>query len=472
MTASTRSGLATIAVAGVVGALAALGWKTGLAFAALVVVGAFLVVLAHRPEFALYAYIAAIPLQKSPDLPVVGTKLTVAEPLLALGLGLLILRALASKRGVKLTRVPYQGPIGLLLIATLLSALSVPNVKEVWIAYLVEAGTLFSLAVMYVVMVYHLRSSPKALGNVLAALVLGLLISEVAGVVGSYDLLRGQGPSSAFVYEGFRVIGTFRNPNALASFYMAGLFIVAGLWLSPPGLTPWPRWSLVGCFLVGCLVLVATGSRGGYVGFTAGIGMLSLLARRFRGRLSVLMFLLVLSSATAIAFTLTEAVTSVSYLASALKAFTSLASDLELQGRFTIWGEVWPVITAHPVVGAGAGTLRFVTETQLGIEGGFEAHNTPLGITAETGAIGLAALLWLAVAVTRDMARAIHVSRGTARQGLVAGLVAATIAIGVDSLSQNIQRHRQLWLLLALNAVMATASVARSNPDVDPVRVR
>jgi len=353
--------------------------------------------------------------------------------------------------------VPYWRPVTLLLFAAVLSAAALPTNRQIQLAYAVETATLCTLVVMYAVVVHHLRSHPGALQGVLTATVVGLSLSEVAGVLGAWDLISGRGTASPFVYEGVRVVGTFLNPNALASFFLFGLFITAGLWLSDVRLTPWPRWLLLGCFLLGSLVLIGAGSRGGYVSFAAGAVTLFVLGTGVRRRVCALILFLVVGGTAAVALAASHAGASVQYLTSAVTAFSNLSTDPELQGRLTIWREVWPVIQTHPVVGAGFGTFRFVTEAELGLEGGAEAHNTPLGIWAEIGPLGLLAILWLTAAVIRDLMRAYRASRGTPTRGLVLGLTAAAVALAVDSLSQNIQRHRHLWVLLALIAVLTQA---------------
>jgi len=137
-------------------------------------------------------------------------------------------------------------------------------------------------------------------------------------------------------------------------------------------------------------------------------------------------------------------------------------------GRIKVWSNTVQLIADHGVIGAGVGNLKihypkydgrcdgkpmFTREVQLA-----HAHNDFLEVWAETGAPGVALLLWLAVAVVLAVKRLLLDE--SEEPHLVAGVVAALAGLAANALF-SFPLHRAIPpLVLACLAAALAALLA------------
>lgn len=104
-------------------------------------------------------------------------------------------------------------------------------------------------------------------------------------------------------------------------------------------------------------------------------------------------------------------------------------------------------VVAHPLVGLGPG--RFVAEVPWPRPGdpvrSMQAHVTALNVAGRIGVPGLVAFVLTLVLTWRRARRSVGDATGSA-------LLAGGAAMGLDSLSMDIENFRHLWLLLGLLA--------------------
>jgi putative inorganic carbon (HCO3(-)) transporter len=191
------------------------------------------------------------------------------------------------------------------------------------------------------------------------------------------------------------------------------------------------RWPAVLLAASALLALVITGSRGGWMGAAAGLGVLAVLRIRDIEAMRVRRVL----AANRVAVVIAAAAVILLGAIAAPALFVRL--DAGDAGRVELWRAAWAIFTGHPVLGAGPGAwqglrpLSSISDPNTAVL--YTCHDSVLQILAETGVLGLVAVTWLALAIARAGAREIRRSTGERRvEAEIA--VAALVAIGVHSL--------------------------------------
>ncbi|HWR97266.1 MAG TPA: O-antigen ligase family protein [Candidatus Methanoperedens sp.] len=258
--------------------------------------------------------------------------------------------------------------------------------------------------------------------------------------------------------------GTFYNPNFLASFLAAALLLALGALLFPPSAgTPRSRararlalrLAEAGLLLV---ALLATGSRGGFLAFAAGLGVL-LLLRSWKIAAATL-------AAGAAALLVVP-----NPLSERLRSLP--AGDPFAFSRLAIWKSAGAMFLDNPWLGVGLGQYEFISHRYAFPVAGHwaryvrvaeNAHSEYLQAGAELGAVGLALLLALLALLALPAARRLRDLPGEAR-GPVASLLAGCVSIAAHAAVDFPLHAPPTALLLVLFAaglrVHGAAGVAR-----------
>jgi len=280
----------------------------------------------------------------------------------------------------------------------------------------------------------------SALGGTAVALVAAL---QWAGhdplVLGGYTIDQGS------MVARMRLYATFGNPNFVAGYLIATVFLGAALALHSSRLAVRVAWG--GAVAVMLAVIVGTGSRGAWIGLAAGLLTAMMVLKRESGR--------------AFGSPERKAARSGGFfgnenLHGVLPGLVCLvlfwggwrevlsAWIRHFEGRVFLWRAAWPMFTEHPILGGGWATfqLRFLDLQARCLAGHPEMlrhwtntrqlHNDLLQFLLETGGLGLIAwgwLLWVCMKRIRDP----HAAPGAARLWLAASVGGIT-AILVDSL--------------------------------------
>jgi O-antigen ligase len=133
--------------------------------------------------------------------------------------------------------------------------------------------------------------------------------------------------------------------------------------------------------------------------------------------------------------------------------------------RIELLKERLETITAHPITGVGIGQIKtYSIETEADTVHG--AHFTPLEIIAETGVLGLMAVIIIILVYLRFLQEntAFALSRDSGWLQLSEGLVIALIGILVYGLTHDVQTNRTMWLILALIVGFKRAYLAQTMP--------
>ncbi len=401
-----------------------------------------------RPMVSLCLAVAVVPLELFPlhvGIPGVAG-ITPTEAMFGLtGIGWAIRRILRGQ--APFTPSPLGKPFTLLLLAVVPGLLIAADNSAV-IKTLVM-WTLFLLVYQMVVA----EATPESVRGLLVVLGLsGATVSVIA-------ILASGGQPQELVGGGAvatnRAIGSFLDPNTLASFLavaIPGSLVVS---LQGPGLL---RPVGVVTFALNFVGLALSLSRGGLL---AALGAIVVLlawppVRRSAAVAGVTIALLAVFNA----FPLGQ----VEQVDRVLGRIGSISSSPQSQAnqRLKLWATTPQIVADHPLFGIGIRQYPVVAPRYGLIEASgvtFEhAHNIPLTIAAELGLLGLVLLAWWAVALVRTLMRACRRNVG-ANLGLAFAVAGAMVSLGLqgmvdDALGNNV--------IAAVTCVLAGCAVVMS----------
>lgn len=363
-------------------------------------------------------------------------------------LAAIVTGAIWAASGHQRLRAPYLIPVGLFVAAGAASGLAglLPGT-----ALLALADDLLLFA--WCTVVVNVLSSPRAMRWALAAWSWsGICWAGVviAAWLGHITPLEGLLPA-----DGNRVLFTFGDPNYASTYWDTTIFVVCA------ARTPARRWLRVLGYLLLIWALVLTESNGGVLALGAGVLFL-LLVRAYRNRGwagPVALALAVMLGAGGF-FTLVP-LNSIRHWAAASgqpllvnSIGRSAQSSAERSQLISESEQLYQ--RSDGVLGLGpASTKPLLTEWLFPYAN--EAHDDWLAALAEGGVVALFALVLLASSaaaraspiLTRPLS-----ARFAAAVPVPAALVAALLALGVNSFYEEILHFRFLWALLGIVAVL------------------
>jgi O-antigen ligase len=311
---------------------------------------------------------------------------------------------------------------------------------------------LFMLYVMSANLMTHLPTLERtANALIVSTAILGLLVILQGGSYGSHA------DRATFSYgdQSF-------NPNYLAAALVLPAVLAAGLGRTR-GQFGW--WRLAALLPIGAGIL-ASGSRGGIVGFVAGIAFL-VVARPQLG-VKALGGLLVLATAAPL-------IMPGVMLDHLIARFSTAGSD-RLSGRVDIWKVAWAMISDHPIRGTGfagfEGSFYQYMNTagvdpMFGLEhfrGNRASHNVYISTLAELGVFGFFLLLaafaahgWQTFRVWR-----LHTRYGDPRVAAIAlGLCCTFVSVLVFGNTIDLMTRKEPWVVLGMMQGLILATEAR-----------
>ena len=257
--------------------------------------------------------------------------------------------------------------------------------------------------------------------------------------------------------QGHRLVSTILDPNIAAGYIIVLALIALSFYIH--GMKRW-----LPVLIIFLTALVLTLSRGGALGFAAGVA--SLLVARKVSYKKILVCFVVLALITIVLYPLLEA--DLKY-ADRLTVQDSSAWD-----RIANWLLLIDVIRANPISGIGFDTLGYVgTNYGIAKEGGlaFALESDLLMILAMTGVVGLILYGRIFVRMLGDLKQLRQGSEVTADRALSVGLRAAFLAVVVDSFFTSLLLFPAvmglLWILWAL-AERLRAELPQAVPAIAP----
>jgi O-antigen ligase len=309
----------------------------------------------------------------------------------------------------------------------------------------IEAATFF-------VLISTALSSTSHLRWVAIGFVTGAMISTLIGIAGF--------PGTE---QGGRMQGASGDPNYFAAQVLAATAITAALAATTRHVIA--RFWLVVALVPFAYGLVASQSRGGFIAAVAmAVAALILFKRR---RVQVLAATLALAALFSV------------WLAADPAALTRLTTNTDRgAGREDLWTVGWRVAADQPVEGVGLNNFGVVSRSYTRepgtladvkqIERGQPVHNAYLSFLAETGIIGLALYLALAVVAVRAGARAasrFDLTGDGAAATLTRAIVVALVGMMSAAFFLPNGGDKRIFALMALAvAALAVAERVRVRP--------
>jgi hypothetical protein len=295
------------------------------------------------------------------------------------------------------------------------------------------AGLTYAQLTVFVWLSWQLMGTRKDLDAALA----GFLVGCGAVAVGTWSAYLGGRTWSGEAWEGeARYAREGYDPNDMA--VTLAIAIPIAIHFAVTGRRSWSRVALAYVPLAGSAIALS-GSRAGTLtaAFATAI-VVPWLARRSRA----LLVATLLTAAISLAVVATQ-IPSDSWI----RIFT-IGDELthgSLGDRTPLWLMALRVFGEHPLAGVGAGGFRYSAEGTVGFL--TVAHNTPLEVAADFGAVGLLLFFGAVALVFRGARRA---SRD--RRALATALVLAWV---VGSASLSWASYKQTWFVLLVGAAIA-----------------
>ncbi len=373
-----------------------------------------------------------------------GLSITLSETALAF-LALILLWKLRTPEGRAAARWPLAGPVLALSAATLLSALASGHPG----ASVAASKGLLLAAALYVT--HDALDSWEAAERLLAGLGVVVAVAALVGLL-QVGLCPGQDPDYGFpswlYHRCYRARGFFSIYMTLAG--VLNLVLLATLPRVVPGSAFGIRWFPP--WLLSLAGLVATYTRGAWLGFAAGV--LALVPAIRRGRWLLVGGLVVLAAMALVA------------PRDLRHRFLTMADPQEagVTERLYMWRSGLAMWREHPLLGVGPGGVKreyanYALPEAVKKRTG-HVHNTPLQILVERGILGLAAWLWIFGAFYVQAIGLLRRLPPEAAQecALVAGSLAAVTGFLVAGLSEYNFGDTEVvlvaWTLIALPFVV------------------
>ena len=331
---------------------------------------------------------------------------------------------------------PFRLPLQILLIAGVLSMATSTSRKDSAVEVLRIAGVLAMIIALERLLVTLDVARRVLVAVLVSALVpMGFALLQVA---------QGQGR----LIGGFsRITGTFLHPSPF-SIYLALLIVMAvALFQHVNGFA---RLALGAGAMVACGCLLLTYTRGSWIALVVGLLVVGLLQSR-RLALGILAgVVIVVLSVPSVGQRFADLQAPVKY---------SGATSNSLIWRVDYWNQVLSLSKDSPILGIGLKGIENSTQDAK------NAHNDLVRTYVETGILGLAAYLALAVSLLATARRAVRAKVAGWRRGAAVGFAGMVATLAVVSLSSNvITQVVLLWYVAALGmvAVAVTASDTQS----------
>lgn len=339
---------------------------------------------------------------------------------------------------------PVVKPMAALVLAGAVSVVFSPNISGAAIDVM-KLGTVVVILVVLNQLFTNVRGVRVVLG---AAVISSLVPMAVAG----YQFLTGTGLHDSGAFS--RVQGTFTHPNPFA-IYLTLLIVMGSAvlrYLSPG------RKLVMLLFMAGwggCMLLTYT--RSAWLATVAGVLTVGL----YQGKRAIALVGLVLIGVMFLA------PSTASRFADLEQTQTATgAAGNSLVWRFGYWKQAID-LNNDPLLGNGLRSVRETTDVEK------EPHNDFIRVFVETGAIGLAAYLWLVATLWQTGKRAIANTREGLFHGVAVGFFGCVVAFLLLSLVSNvITQLAILWYFatFAAAAVAAPRLAPADDLDLAPAR--
>ena len=459
--------LAVVAVAAVVASISLISVDARLFVVASVVAALFVIALRDL-SIGVLVIVASVPVQTVASLDLGLATLTWTKMAVLATLAAWAVRIITGHSRPRLDGI--GAALGCYVLVLALSIVEARNVAA-WAEEVYRWSAAFAV---YLIAAETLRSPRDIRRLVLVTAAAVLALSGYA----AWQVLTGAGPETFSVGGVTRAYATFGEPNPFAGYIemtvplLIALLLgslparrrrVASAQLAAPALV-----AVLLAAISGTATLIATQSRGGYVGFLAGLGVVVWLTGgkvRWLGTFAAgICVLAVLISPYG------DRVTARFRAESLTTSETQVTTDnFAAQERSAHWRAAVNMARSSPILGVGAGNFdeRYRESTvvwRFRIPRG-HAHNAYLQALAQAGLLGLLSYLTLLLIVARSTVRALGGAGDPFSRSVVVGVAAVTTAVALHNMVEYLH---VLSLGLQLSVVWAALHIVGSRQSVTP----
>lgn len=344
----------------------------------------FVILSWKKPVWAVYLTLVSLPLYVF-RFHLGSIPMTFLEGMILLLFVVFLIKSLRQKKPgevwKKIYTCPFFGPGVLLLVAATVSVFVSPDIKAalgIWKAYFIEP-------ILFMIVVANVIKDKKQFRNMIWSLGIAGAWISILGVV---QYLTGLGIPAPWHEEGARrITSLYEYPNAVGLFLAPVLTLLLGIIITQVKFfKPKNIWWFILIILLALFAVLASVSEGAWLAIAAGVTFCFLFTR-FRKIFLVLLVVLVL---------LVFAIPQARDYVLPIITFQDVSGDV----RLVMWQGTWNLLKARPFEGAGlAGfsilyeQFRLIKHTEFLMY----PHNILLNFWAETGLIGLIAIVWIII---------------------------------------------------------------------------
>jgi O-antigen ligase len=347
----------------------------------------------------------------------------------------IVLAALAVAAGLPARRWPLTWPALALLAVGLLAILWSPDRR--YAAGIYRTNLVEPIAAAYAL--HLLLDRPRKIWLVAGALVASGLVSAVGELYTAFHQLQ-----AGIRFDLHPPAGLYDNANMAALFLVPAVCVAAGLAFKGE---PLPRPVAVASVIVLLAGLLATYSRGGFLGAAAAAIVIWLLAvQRWRWQMAAG----ALAAATAIALLAPGLLLRIGHVLNPTDPANTLVS------RSVIWAAAIAMLRNHPILGIGLADFQVQLHSYAPLlhETHTHPHNLILNLWLNLGIPGLIAYLAALVVLVAAVVRGLRLGRRTEFYFLFCAAAAILADILVHGMVDNViwsnDLSLQFWTLVAL----------------------
>ncbi len=338
-------------------------------------------------------------------------------------------------------RTPLDIPILFFIFSFLPSVVRSSDISGLLLVVATVIGYLLlnTLVVNFVV-------NRDSLKKIVLTFLISLLFVSVLGLAQFFtglELLDMTGRGVLNTWEGIgRVLGTTKNPNAFATYFIVGISLAFALLFNAK--EKFYKFIMILLISIYSIVLLLTLSRGAISGVIAGLFVIFLFFfKEKRTRFSLIFTILILGFILFIFWP--------SEVNNRLLTIFAPSSDAAIVDRFSLLESGISMFLNNLFFGVGYGNFMYEL-SNYGFSGTelLGAHSTFLGIAAELGLIGFIPFILIILIVIKTTVKGIKYTKDPQLRGLLIGLLGSFIGLLVMGITHENYINILLWFVASL----------------------
>ncbi len=371
-------------------------------------------------------------------------------------------------------RTPIDAPLGLLILAYVLSFYNVDSADHFGKA-LVIAITFLATVILYYLITSNVRSE-TALRRLHLFMVVSIatiylfclweLVFPGHELIPGWIDLRNEGVELAEVNRAVRIGGPWTDYELLSEF--AALSLVFFIFLMAQARSTSRRVIFGVLGLISVLIEFATVTRGGSTALVIGLLYLAYLVRRHLRIVPVIIFGVLIALTIGTMYVLLRKYTTIGDLFSRFGG-THLVNGMP-DSRAATWPQAWERWMTHPLLGGGP-----LYTAERGLRLWYWPHDLPLFIGNCFGFLGFGAYTWMIVNLWRACRPLTDdLTHGSYAAAYTIALRVQLVIFLVDEIKieylRNLNYQYQVWVMFSM--IATTWAIARGATVPEPTRAR